>query len=79
MAIFAKELIGREVVDSHNEKLGHLTDMVFDVQSGSITTIVVTLEVDLNPTLLPWDCDEGQVRIPVEDVSRFDNKVHLKK
>tara|TARA_B100001564_G_scaffold164552_1_gene138365 strand:- start:754 stop:993 length:240 start_codon:yes stop_codon:yes gene_type:complete len=79
MAIFARELIGKDVVDSHNETLGKMTDIVFDVQSGSITTIIVTLEGDLNPNLLPWDEDSGKVMIPVDDVSRFSKKIHLKK
>ena len=79
MAIFTRELIGRDVVDSHNEKLGNLTDMIFDVQSGSITTIIVTLETDLNADLLPWEFDDGKVNIPVDDVSRFAKKIHLKK
>lgn len=79
MAIFARELIGKDVVDSHNEKLGKMTDIIFDVQSGSITTIIVTLEGDLNPTMLPWDGEKGNVLIPVDDVSRFSKKIHLKK
>jgi sporulation protein YlmC with PRC-barrel domain len=79
MAIFARELIGKDVVDSHNEKLGKMTDIVFDVQSGSITTIVVTLEGDLNPNMLPWEGEDGKVTIPVDDVSRFSKKIHLKK
>lgn len=79
MAIFARELIGKDVVDSHNEKLGKMTDIVFDVQSGSITTIIVTLEGDLNPNMLPWDGESGKVMIPVDDVSRFSNKIHLNK
>ena len=79
MAIFARELIGKDVVDSHNEKLGKMTDIVFDIQSGSITSIVVTLEEDLNPTMLPWDGEDGKVSIPVDDVSRFSKKIHLKK
>ena len=79
MAIFTRELIGRDVVDSHHEKLGSLTDMIFDVQSGSITTIIVTLENNLDPSLLPWDNDGNKVKIPVDDVSRFAKMVHLKK
>tara|TARA_X000000368_G_C22551868_1_gene502474 strand:- start:212 stop:451 length:240 start_codon:yes stop_codon:yes gene_type:complete len=79
MAIFARELIGKDVVDSHNETLGKMTDIVFDVQSGSITTIIVTLEGDLNPNMLPWDGEGGKVMIPVDDVSRFSKKIHLNK
>ena len=77
MAIFARELIGKDVVDSHNETLGKMTDIVFDVQSGSITTIIVTIEGDLNPTLLTWEHENGKVKVPVNDVSRFSKKIHL--
>ena len=79
MAIFARELIGKDVVDSHNETLGKMTDIVFDVQSGSITTIIVAIEGDLNPTLLPWEHENGKVKVPVNDVSRFSKKIHLNK
>ena len=55
MAIFAREIIGREVVDAHNEKLGLLTDLIIDKQSGSVTVAVVKLESNLDPNLLPWE------------------------
>ena len=47
MAIFSREIIGREVVDAHNEKLGLLTDLIIDKQSGSVTIAVVKLESNL--------------------------------
>jgi sporulation protein YlmC with PRC-barrel domain len=39
MAVFAREILGREVVDSHSQLLGVLRDVSFDKQSGSITLI----------------------------------------
>ena len=53
MAVFAKEVMGLDVVDSHNEKLGEVTDLVIDKLSGSITQIVVNLEDNLEPSMLP--------------------------
>ena len=79
MAIFAKEVIGKEVVDSHNEKLGKLADFIIDKLSGSVTQIVVILEENLDPNLLPWDCENGRVLIPIDDVSRISARIHLKK
>tara|TARA_B100001250_G_C19811618_1_gene795954 strand:- start:1652 stop:1891 length:240 start_codon:yes stop_codon:yes gene_type:complete len=79
MAIFAKEVIGKEVVDSHNEKLGKLADFIIDKLSGSVTQIVVILEENLDPNLLPWDCENGRVSIPIDDVSRISARIHLKK
>ena len=34
MAVFANEVMGRDVVDSHNEKLGEITDLIIDKLSG---------------------------------------------
>ena len=48
MAIFGRELIGREVVDSHGEVLGQLIDIVFDNQLGSITEFLVKIGMDLD-------------------------------
>tara|TARA_B100001109_G_C18475280_1_gene295353 strand:- start:283 stop:522 length:240 start_codon:yes stop_codon:yes gene_type:complete len=79
MAVFAKEVMGRDVVDSHNEKLGELSDLILDKLSGSVTQIVVTLEGNLDPSLLPWDYRDGRVTIPIDDVSRISNRIHLRK
>ena len=79
MAVFAKEVMGRDVVDLHNEKLGELTDFVIDKLSGSVTQIVVLLEANLDPSLLPWDFRDGRMTIPIDDVSRLSNRIHLRK
>ena len=69
MAVFAKEVMGRDVVDSHNEKLGEITDLVIDKLSGSVTQIVVILDATLDPSMLPWDFQDGRMTIPIDDVS----------
>ena len=79
MAIFSREIIGREVVDAHNEKLGLLTDLIIDKQSGSVTIAVVKLERNLDPNLVPWEDEKGAVRIPIDDVSRISRQIHLKR
>ena len=79
MAIFANEVMGRDVVDSHNEKLGELNDIVIDKFSGSVTQIVVKLEQNLDPTMLPWKHQDGNVIIPIDDVARISVKIHLAK
>jgi len=79
MAVFAKEVMGLDVVDSHNEKLGEVTDLVIDKLSGSITQIVVTLEANLEPSMLPWNYRDGRMNIPIDDVSRISNRIHLRK
>jgi sporulation protein YlmC with PRC-barrel domain len=79
MAIFANEIFGRDVVDSHNEKLGELRDFVIDKLSGSVTQIVVKLEANLDPRMLPCEYRNGLLNIPIDDVSRISNRIHLRK
>ena len=79
MAIFAAEIIGREVVDSHLERLGELKDVVFDTPAGSIVALRVEIERDLDASKLPWNVVDGFVQIPVEDINRVAAKIHLKR
>ena len=79
MAIFAAEIIGREVVDSHFERLGELKDVVFDTPTGSIVALRVEIERDLDASKLPWNVVDGFVQIPVEDINRVAAKIHLKR
>lgn len=79
MAIFAAEIIGREVVDSHLERLGELKDVVFDTPTGSIVALRVEIERDLDASKLPWNMVDGFVQIPVEDINRVAAKIHLKR
>ena len=71
--------MGRDVVDSHNEKLGTISDLVIDKLSGSVTQIIVVLEANLNPAMLPWDFRDGRMTIPIDDVSRISARIHLRK
>tara|TARA_B110000444_G_scaffold97003_1_gene92003 strand:- start:109863 stop:110102 length:240 start_codon:yes stop_codon:yes gene_type:complete len=79
MAVFAREIVGRDVVDSHSQLLGILRDIVFDKQSGSISGLRVKIEENLDPTALPWEMSEGLMEIPIDEVARIASKVHLKR
>ena len=79
MAVFAREIVGRQVVDSHSQVLGILRDIVFDKQSGSVSSIRVKIEENLDPTALPWEMNEGLMEIPVDEVARIASKIHLKR
>jgi len=79
MAVFAREIVGRDVVDSHSQLLGILRDIVFDKQSGSISGLRVKIEENLDPTVLPWEMSEGLMEIPIDEVARIASKVHLKR
>tara|TARA_X000001036_G_C20692224_1_gene809779 strand:+ start:1160 stop:1399 length:240 start_codon:yes stop_codon:yes gene_type:complete len=79
MAVFAREIVGRQVVDSHSQLLGSLRDIVFDKQSGSVSSIRVKIEENLDPSALPWEMNEGLMEIPVDEVARIASKIHLKR
>lgn len=79
MAIFAREIIGREVVDSHQQRLGELKDVVFDTPTGTIVALRVQIERDLEPSKLPWEVVDGLVQIPADDISRIASRIHLKR
>ena len=79
MAVFAREIVGREVIDSHSQLLRILRDIIFDKQSGSISGIRVKIEENLDPTVLPWEMADGLMEIPVDEVARIASKVHLKR
>ena len=79
MAIFAREIIGRDVVDSHQERLGELKDVVFDTSTGSILALRVKIEHDIDVSKLPWSMLDGLLQIPVEEISRIATKIHLKR
>ncbi|MFB1005177.1 MAG: PRC-barrel domain-containing protein [Candidatus Poseidoniaceae archaeon] len=79
MAIFAREIIGRDVVDSHQQRLGELKDVVFDTPTGTIVALRVQIERDLEPSKLPWEVVDGLVQIPAGDISRIASRIHLKR
>ena len=77
MAIFGREVIGRLVVDRTGTDLGHLTDIHFDLKTGAISELVVTVEATVNAAALPFESREITVMIPVDAVSRVATKIHL--
>lgn len=79
MAIFAKDIIGRDVVGRQDERLGELKDVVFDKATGSVMSIWVRIEDDIDPSKLPWSMNDGLMEIPIEDISRIATKIHLKR
>ena len=79
MAIFAREVIGRMVVDSHGEILGTLNDLIFDIPTGAITEMRVEIEADLDASRLPWAAEDRMVMIPVDEVERVAARIHLKR
>ena len=79
MASFGREFIGRQVIDSNGDSLGILDDMVIDIKSGVILELLVKLESDLDPSLLPWPSTKGVCNVPADEVERISSRIHLKR
>jgi len=76
---FGRELLTREVVDSHGEKLGTLSDVSIDHTSGAILDVLVDVSKDIDVSKLPWTVFDGLVRIPISEVDRIATRIHLKR
>lgn len=66
---FGREILGRNVVDQASDKLGVLADFRIDMSTGRITALLVALENDLDPAMLPWPTVEGLLSVPVEEIA----------
>jgi len=75
--IFGHELIGRDVVDQDGGKIGILSDILIELDSGKTTFLMVKLSDDLDPNKLPWNHTDGTVKIPVREVARVSSSIHL--
>mgnify|MGYP000846904686 FL=1 len=74
---FGREILGREVVDERGDRLGHMADFRLDTDTGSIVSLLVSIEPDIDPTLLPWPTVDGLISVPVEEVAEVGASVQL--
>jgi sporulation protein YlmC with PRC-barrel domain len=74
---FGREILGREVVDESGDRLGHMADFRLDTDTGSIVSLLVSIEPDIDPTLLPWPTVDGLISVPVEEVTGIGASVQL--
>ena len=74
---FGREILGREVVDESGDRLGHMADFRLDTETGSIVSLLISIEPDLDPTLLPWPTVDGLISVPVDDVAGIGASVQL--
>ena len=51
---FGKELLGRDVVDESNDKLGTMADFRIDIDTGDVVALLVAIESGIDPAFLPW-------------------------
>jgi len=74
---FGREILGREVLDESGDRLGHMADFRLDTDTGSIVSLLVSIEPDIDPTMLPWPTVDGLISVPVEEVSNVGASVQL--
>jgi len=74
---FGREILGREVIDESGDRLGHMADFRLDTDTGSIVSLLVSIEPDIDPTLLPWPTVDGLISVPVEEVTGIGASVQL--
>ncbi|MCH2441916.1 MAG: PRC-barrel domain-containing protein [Candidatus Thalassarchaeum sp.] len=74
---FGREILGRDVVDQASDKLGVLADFRIDMSSGRIIALLVALENDLDPAMLPWPTLEGLLSVPVEEITEVGVNIQL--
>ena len=74
---FGREILGREVLDESGDRLGHMADFRLDTDTGSIVSLLVSIEPDIDPTMLPWPTVDGLISVPVEEVANVGESVQL--
>ena len=74
---FGREILGREVLDESGDRLGHMADFRLDTDTGSIVSLLVSIEPDIDPTMLPWPTVDGLISVPVEEVTNVGASVQL--
>ena len=74
---FGREILGREVLDESGDRLGHMADFRLDTDTGSIVSLLVSIEPDIDPTMLPWPTVDGLISVPVEEVANVGVSVQL--
>jgi sporulation protein YlmC with PRC-barrel domain len=74
---FSMEILRRQVVDIAGEVLGTLADLTIDSSTGNIVAILVALEPDLDPSVLPWPTEDGLVSIPADEIDTIGKNVQL--
>jgi sporulation protein YlmC with PRC-barrel domain len=78
-ATFGQELIGLVVVDSRGDILGTVADLMVDLNSGAVGTLVIELQPSLDADKLPWPSEAGLMLLPSEEIERVGPQIVLKR
>ncbi len=76
-ATFGRELIGLSVVDSRGDVLGTVADLMLDLNTGSVGTLIIELNDNLDASLLPWPSEAGLMLLPTEEIERVGAQIVL--
>ena len=77
MAIFGREVLGRSVVDRTGAVLGTLQDLHLDLNTGTISELIVVVEASVDAAALPFEHRGNTVNIPATAVARIANNIPL--
>lgn len=77
MAIFGREMLGRDVLDRTGALLGRLIDLHIDLNTGSVSELLVEVADGIEPSALPFASQGSAVMIPAASVARVAASVHL--
>ncbi|MBT4060239.1 MAG: hypothetical protein HOE69_08075 [Euryarchaeota archaeon] len=78
-ATFGRELIGLPVVDTRGDVLGSVADLMVDLTSGNVATLVIELEMHLDASKLPWPSEAGLMLLPSDEIDRVGAQIVLKR
>ncbi len=78
-ATFSKEIVGLSVVDSRGDLLGIVADMMIELTTGQVGTLVVDLATSIDASLLPWPCEAGLMLLPSDEIDHVGTQVVLKR
>jgi sporulation protein YlmC with PRC-barrel domain len=76
-ATFGRELIGLSVVDSRGDVLGSVADLMLDLSTGAVGTLIIELSADIDAGLLPWPSEAGLMLLPTEEIERVGAQIVL--
>jgi len=77
MAIFGREMLGRDVLDRTGALLGRLIDLHIDLNTGSVSELLVEVAEGIDASALPFASHGSSVMIPAASVARVATSVHL--
>ena len=70
-------MLGRDVVDESNDKLGTMADFRIDLDTGDVVALLVSIESGIDPTFLHWPTVEGLLSVHVAEVASIGSAIQL--